>query len=42
MKLKKLIFSFAIIIFMLQGMAGIICNATEESFRVVLNDISEI
>ena len=42
MKLKKLIFSFAIIIFMLQGMAGIICNATEESFRVVLNDFSEI
>ena len=43
MKLKKLIFSFTIIILMLQTMAGIICNATEdESQRVVLNDFSEI
>lgn len=43
MKLKKLIFSFAIIILMLQTMAEIICNATEgESQRVVLNDFSEI
>lgn len=42
MKLKKIIFSFAIIIFMLQSLAGIICNATEESEQVVLNDFSEI
>lgn len=43
MKLKKIIFSFAIIIFMLQGLAEIICNATEdESQRVILNDFSEI
>lgn len=42
MKLKKIIFSFAIIIFMLQSLAGIICNATEDSKQVVLNDFSEI
>lgn len=43
MKLKKIIFSFAIIIFMLQSLAIIICNATEdESQRVILNDFSEI
>lgn len=43
MKLKKIIFSFAVIIFMLQCLAGIICNATEdESQRVILNDFSEI
>ncbi len=42
MKLKKIIFSFAIIILMLQSLAGIICNATEESQRVILNDFSEI
>lgn len=43
MKLKKLIFSFAIIILMLQNIAGIICNAAEDgSQRVVLNDFSEI
>ena len=40
MKAKK---KYAIIIFMLQGLAEIICNATEEeSQRVVLNDFSEI
>ena len=43
MKLKKIIFSFAIIILMLQSLAEIICNATENnSQRVVLNDFSEI
>ncbi len=43
MKLKKIIFSFAIIILMLQSLAEIMCNATEdESQRVVLNDFSEI
>lgn len=43
MKLKKLLFSFAIIIFMLQGVAGIICNATEDKSQlVILNDFSEI
>lgn len=43
MKLKKVIFSFAIIILMLQSLAEIICNATEdESQRVILNDFSEI
>ena len=43
MKLKKFIFSFAIIIFVLQFCAGIMCNATEDtSQRVVLNDFSEI
>ena len=43
MKLKKLIFSFAIIILMLQVLAGIICNATEnETKMVILNDFSEI
>ena len=43
MRLKKLIFSFAIIILILQSLAGIMCNATEdESKRIVLNDFSEI
>ena len=43
MKLKKIIFSFAIIILMLQSLAEIVCNATEdESQRVILNDFSEI
>ena len=43
MKLKKIIFSFAIIVLMLQSLAGIICNATEnESQRIVLNDFSEL
>lgn len=43
MKLKKLIFSFAIIILLLENLAGMICNATEdESQRVILNDFSEI
>ena len=43
MKLKKIIFSFAIIIFMLQSLAKVICNATEDkSQRIVLNDFSEI
>ena len=43
MKLKKLIFSFAMIIFMLEILAGIICNATEDkSQMVILNDFSEI
>lgn len=42
MKLKKLLFSFAIIILILQNMLGIICNATEDSLRVILNDFSEI
>lgn len=43
MKLKKFIFSFAIIILLLESLAGMICNATEdESQRVVLNDFSEI
>ena len=43
MKLKKIIFSFAIIIFMLQSFAKLICNATDDnSQRVILNDFSEI
>lgn len=42
MKLKKLLFSFAIIILILQNMLGIICNATEDNLRVILNDFSEI
>lgn len=43
MKLKKIIFSFAIIIFLLQFCIEIICNATEsESQIVILNDFSEI
>ena len=43
MKLKKLIFSFAIIILILQSFTGIICNATEdEGQRVILNDFSEL
>ena len=43
MKLNKIVFSFAIIILMLQCFAKIICNATEDkSQRVVLNDFSEI
>ena len=43
MKLKKLIFSFAIIILILQSFTGIRCNATEdEGQRVILNDFSEL
>ena len=43
MKLKKLLFSFAIIILMLQGVVEITCNATEDkSQKVILNDFSEI
>lgn len=43
MKLKKIILSFTIIIFIIQYGFGIICNATEkESQIVILNDFSEI